>query len=112
MKFTKTEWEIIAHRLVLPERIHECLESDEYPYSLEDVQEICDRLLEIQPGEEMPIDELSLIVLEDAFTGSTLLPSLFKCMESPKAEERAMWRKYYMAAKEVEKRTGWTAMIF
>jgi len=68
LKFTKLEWDIIIHRLEVPDSIYEALEDHSY----EDVSTICELLISKKIKEAFDYNfEIAKEVLIDALEGST-----------------------------------------
>ena len=112
IKFTEKEWEVIKHRLEVPDALYEALFMDSYDswrqyVSYEDTSKACDFLL--STGGNIPDlkENISYYILKDCIEGSTFFPSMGWADElGEKGDEKKLRRKWNGVANSIEKKTG------
>ena len=95
MKFTKTEWEIIEHRLGVPDCIAEVLEGEGFNY-----QEVEDRVYELQSKGCDAVDMDSRVdraILEDCCDGCTFFNDIQDAAELGEISRGTMMARFKAA---------------
>ena len=112
IKFTEKEWEVIKHRLEVPDALYEAIfmDSNDPVYKRvirEDVENICEYLLSTNGNIPNLGTYLESEVLKDAIEGSTFFPSMSWADElGERGDEEKLRRKWNGVANSIEKKTG------
>lgn len=98
--FTKTQWELILHRLEISDAVAEVL-SDSDIGEYETIKERAEFLIEHKPNEIEELQPLDLFILRECCEGSTFFADIGDAVERGEMTKGKMM-SYYRAAYKLE----------
>ena len=112
IKFTEKEWEVIKHRLEVPDALYEALFMDRYDsfykyVSYQDTCKACDFLLSTNGNVPGLKENIPYLILKDCIEGSTFFPSMsWADTLGKKGDEKKIRKQWASVANSIENKTG------